>query len=271
MPSAAIPIARRARPDSWAHDTPLEHFASAASFDLSMSPVSRTPDAYRLSEHLPRLELDFCKNYTCCGLVLPDMHDLVRHFEESHSPFAHSSPSSPSDTSSSVGPSTPPSAAHAFPGPGKPAPAKFCAAPDRYPMTAFPVSHSPPTHYYLPPSLYQRPPPPTQIHIPARPTSETPAPRREPEFEQDDRMSVDEPEPVSPPRSRSSASAGVVEVSLTDHDSDASSPNSRGSKTPGRKGSKRERSYVCPRPGCTKTYLNPNGLRYHLNKGTCTT
>ena len=49
----------------------------------------------------------------------------------------------------------------------------------------------------------------------------------------------------------------------------------------------RERSFVCPvgssiyhsnlstdvvryqKPGCTKTYLNPNGLKYHMNKGTC--
>ncbi|KAG8983552.1 hypothetical protein FRB90_005911 [Tulasnella sp. 427] len=26
----------------------------------------------------------------------------------------------------------------------------------------------------------------------------------------------------------------------------------------------------CPRPGCTKRYMNPNGLKYHLEKGTCT-
>ncbi|KAG8929383.1 hypothetical protein FRC02_005687 [Tulasnella sp. 418] len=27
----------------------------------------------------------------------------------------------------------------------------------------------------------------------------------------------------------------------------------------------------CPKPGCTKLYMNPNGLKYHLEKGTCTT
>lgn len=32
----------------------------------------------------------------------------------------------------------------------------------------------------------------------------------------------------------------------------------------------REKGYKCPIPGCTKSYLNPNGLKYHLNKGTCT-
>jgi len=32
---------------------------------------------------------------------------------------------------------------------------------------------------------------------------------------------------------------------------------------------RRDKSHKCPRPGCTKSYLNPNGLKYHLEKGTC--
>jgi hypothetical protein len=32
---------------------------------------------------------------------------------------------------------------------------------------------------------------------------------------------------------------------------------------------KREKMFRCPRPGCTKAYLNPNGLKYHVEKGTC--
>ncbi|EJD07064.1 uncharacterized protein FOMMEDRAFT_138756 [Fomitiporia mediterranea MF3/22] len=32
----------------------------------------------------------------------------------------------------------------------------------------------------------------------------------------------------------------------------------------------REKAYKCPKPGCTKSYLNPNGLKYHTLKGTCT-
>ncbi|KAI0741241.1 hypothetical protein BC629DRAFT_277497 [Irpex lacteus] len=31
----------------------------------------------------------------------------------------------------------------------------------------------------------------------------------------------------------------------------------------------REKAFKCPHPGCTKSYLNPNGLKYHLEKGTC--
>ncbi|KAF4571667.1 hypothetical protein EYR40_008181 [Pleurotus pulmonarius] len=32
---------------------------------------------------------------------------------------------------------------------------------------------------------------------------------------------------------------------------------------------RREKAYKCPHTGCTKSYLNPNGLKYHLEKGTC--
>lgn len=32
----------------------------------------------------------------------------------------------------------------------------------------------------------------------------------------------------------------------------------------------REKAYKCTKSGCTKSYLNPNGLKYHLAKGTCT-
>lgn len=34
-------------------------------------------------------------------------------------------------------------------------------------------------------------------------------------------------------------------------------------------GRKREKAYKCPHRGCVKAYLNPNGLKYHLEKGTC--
>ena len=32
----------------------------------------------------------------------------------------------------------------------------------------------------------------------------------------------------------------------------------------------REKTFRCPNALCTKRYLNPNGLKYHMEKGTCT-
>lgn len=44
---------------------------------MSMSPIQS-------SSYLPNLEADFCKDYSCCGQMLPTLHDLLRHYEESH-------------------------------------------------------------------------------------------------------------------------------------------------------------------------------------------
>lgn len=34
--------------------------------------------------YLPNLEADYCKDYSCCGNLLPTLHDLLRHYEEAH-------------------------------------------------------------------------------------------------------------------------------------------------------------------------------------------
>lgn len=36
------------------------------------------------ANYLPNLEADYCKDYSCCGNVLPTLHDLLRHYEEAH-------------------------------------------------------------------------------------------------------------------------------------------------------------------------------------------
>mmetsp|Transcript_1049 Transcript_1049/g.1052 ORF Transcript_1049/g.1052 Transcript_1049/m.1052 type:complete len:420 (-) Transcript_1049:77-1336(-) len=52
---------------------------------ISMSPPIQT-------SYLPDLEADYCKDYLCCGQLLPTLHDLLRHYEE-----AHISPTPPQD------------------------------------------------------------------------------------------------------------------------------------------------------------------------------
>lgn len=44
------------------------------------------------TSYLPNLEANYCKDYLCCGQLLPTLHDLLRHYEEAHissSPPAH--------------------------------------------------------------------------------------------------------------------------------------------------------------------------------------
>ena len=36
------------------------------------------------STYLPYFETQFCRDYSCCGLSLPGLHDLLRHYEEAH-------------------------------------------------------------------------------------------------------------------------------------------------------------------------------------------
>lgn len=36
------------------------------------------------TSYLPNLEANYCKDYSCCGQLLPTLHDLLRHYEEAH-------------------------------------------------------------------------------------------------------------------------------------------------------------------------------------------
>ncbi|GBL52229.1 Transcriptional regulator of ribosomal biogenesis proteins [Candidozyma auris] len=36
------------------------------------------------TSYLTTLEADYCKDYSCCGQLLPTLHDLLRHYEEAH-------------------------------------------------------------------------------------------------------------------------------------------------------------------------------------------
>lgn len=58
---------------------------------ISMSPPTSS------TSYLPNLEADYCKDYSCCGQLLPTLHDLLRHYEE-----AHISPSPPNGTNNNL-------------------------------------------------------------------------------------------------------------------------------------------------------------------------
>ncbi|ODQ66067.1 hypothetical protein NADFUDRAFT_82936 [Nadsonia fulvescens var. elongata DSM 6958] len=56
----------------------ISHSLSGSGDNPRMS-VSSTSAA-----DIPNFEADFCKDYSCCGLLLPTLHDLSRHYEEVH-------------------------------------------------------------------------------------------------------------------------------------------------------------------------------------------
>jgi transcription factor SFP1 len=40
--------------------------------------------SYHSSSYLPKLEANFMKDFNCCGMILPSLHDLLQHYEEAH-------------------------------------------------------------------------------------------------------------------------------------------------------------------------------------------
>ena len=48
------------------------------------SPAFNQSPSYHSSSYLPKMEANFMKDFTCCGLTLDSLHDLLQHFEERH-------------------------------------------------------------------------------------------------------------------------------------------------------------------------------------------
>ncbi|KAL7269510.1 Transcriptional regulator of ribosomal biogenesis proteins [Rhizina undulata] len=48
------------------------------------SPFTFQSPSHHSSSYLPKLEAEFCRDFSCCGLHLSSLHDLLRHYEEHH-------------------------------------------------------------------------------------------------------------------------------------------------------------------------------------------
>ena len=62
--------------------------ASADSHSVMMAGTSpftfHQSPSYHSSSYLPKLEANFMRDFACCGLTLPSLHDLLQHYEEAH-------------------------------------------------------------------------------------------------------------------------------------------------------------------------------------------
>ncbi|GAA6010363.1 hypothetical protein JCM10207_005193 [Rhodosporidiobolus poonsookiae] len=75
---------------SFGLNSPFSLSAMSSSLkDLSSSPgfSSMAMSLGRSFEERPKIEAQFFKNFTCCGLDLQDLHGLLEHFEECHVAF----------------------------------------------------------------------------------------------------------------------------------------------------------------------------------------
>ncbi|KKK12781.1 hypothetical protein AOCH_005085 [Aspergillus ochraceoroseus] len=48
------------------------------------SPFAFQSPSFHSSSYLPKLEANFMKDFSCCGVTLPTLHDLLQHYEEAH-------------------------------------------------------------------------------------------------------------------------------------------------------------------------------------------
>lgn len=48
------------------------------------SPFAYQSPSFHSSSYLPKLEANFMRDFSCCGLTLPSLHELLQHYEEYH-------------------------------------------------------------------------------------------------------------------------------------------------------------------------------------------
>ncbi|KAF1835284.1 hypothetical protein BDW02DRAFT_619381 [Decorospora gaudefroyi] len=61
----------------------------------SPAPLVANSPSFHSSSYLPKMEAAFMKDFTCCGLTLASLHDLLQHFEETHANPPATRPSQP--------------------------------------------------------------------------------------------------------------------------------------------------------------------------------
>ncbi|KAI0771312.1 hypothetical protein BD413DRAFT_476260 [Trametes elegans] len=240
------------------------------------------------------LDHSFCSNFSCCGQTLPDLHHLIDHFEEEHvlpvppdadnrpiySSPVYARPAGPHASyilsypqpdpplqqvslpfSSAHGPLRPVPDLHHLPDlvyspPSAPSPSALSSC---YPSPSLgePLCLPPALFTFQPP----RPctPPPTTPHrsrIAGNPLSENDLQsNRTPDIARSGigPQRTAKQRPRTDPLARTRPPPHTPERPPVPHS--GSGPRRRDG---------REKMYKCP------SYLNPNGLKYHLEKGTCT-
>ncbi|KAI0649556.1 hypothetical protein C8Q79DRAFT_520469 [Trametes meyenii] len=270
-----------------------------ASYDaldfLSSSPAPPPPDSDPLFDSYidsnAYLDHSFCSNFSCCGQSLPDLHHLLDHFEEDHVlPFPPHD-SRPTFSSPVYARPAGPHASYilSYPQPDPPLhPLSLLLSSAHGPLRPVPDSnqipdlvHSPsslpsssasssclssPTlgePLCLPPALFSCQPPPTPS-----PQRRRTALERKSDSSYNSDISSNPVRPLVGPQRNAKSHARPDP--LARNRPLALTPQRAPPQSASRKRDGREKMYKCPHAGCTKSYLNPNGLKYHLEKGTCT-
>ncbi|KZT00958.1 uncharacterized protein LAESUDRAFT_503802 [Laetiporus sulphureus 93-53] len=252
-------------------------------FDFA-SIMSRSPSPVPYLPH--HNSQDICSNFSCCGLALPDLHALLDHFEEHHvlvlARDGRSLPLRPGDLHDTFGGCS--SLVLGYPQPCPPAAPE--SDPDAALETLFDLNprdqlaHAQRTYMDImerdaasdvdtaslsSESVLPSPNPSAPICLPPSLLTVRPPVSAEPGFAHP---------PASQPWTSNAPDGGTGKTKPHKTSTrTAHAAKAKGCSEQRRAHAKkraREKAYKCPRTGCSKAYLNPNGLKYHLEKGTCT-
>jgi len=292
------------RPGSYGHRfypgcSPIQPLGPLAmpdfKYSLSSSIESEHDNLIKaLNGDVMTMQDDMCRNYTCCGLALLDLHALLEHFEEAHVVVLESSALAPAFQADSSGGGfdmlddmefdSAPSSAPLYPN------AHFPAAPSAFDMTSVLVRRTTVAHGHNPFSPY----PPSQ-HAATRSQSVHQDPtasalRRYQGYSDHSALPGTGPFPsnaecVQPallfsasatpsPLNTPAASRGASPDLMASSNSEPSTPSTPTTPSPtsqvGAAASLSfQKPFRCPKPGCNKSYKQANGLKYHVTHGQC--
>ncbi|KAK7024383.1 hypothetical protein VNI00_016324 [Paramarasmius palmivorus] len=246
-------------------------------------------------------ERSFCSSFFCCDAQLSGFHELLEHIEEAHvivrnldgRALYHPKvgPFSDKPTTDHSRSKPQPHAHFEFTFPFPPTPLTRYSSPDeRRAAVAF---HEYDGLDYYDHDYTQREP---SDHVESLPPSTTPSPAptipssiplSSPSSASSDSSSDEEPMSPSPSPVSPTPIRPIPIMSMTEMSTDASRRRNAITTSHSHKNkvrlehhgpkmnkrwkniANRERKYKCPTPGCIKSYLNANGLKYHLEKGKC--
>ncbi|KZT53525.1 hypothetical protein CALCODRAFT_49830 [Calocera cornea HHB12733] len=237
-----------------------------------------SPPTPALFDAWPAVEQNYCKDFTCCGLELPGLHELLQHYEErhvQHQQFSDdesmlTSPITPLTSSprSSVGPE----------GPATPPPSSFPYSPTDMKFSYPPYAAYPVSGFYNPEFPVSEPYTAALPHVPSLVPEYDVMQGFDPLDHDSPAYSVP-PSLVNKPLPQKPQGLGITIPSIDTKELTAGPLAGRkvkyGKDRKSKKddelpeGQKRVKPFKCKVPGCTKAYLNSNGLRYHMQKGTC--
>ncbi|KAJ2958084.1 hypothetical protein NQZ79_g6327 [Umbelopsis isabellina] len=213
--------------------------------NLDLQPSVSVRDEGLDSFHSQDLETAFCRNFSCCGLVLRDLHDLLQHYEECHVRLEDDDSTLYSDTwsnSDSSAPNSPQIASRSLSVDAiKKRDAEDMLSDDD--LAAFDTSvlrnNSPEigaSQHTI--DLFDEQSPSKKLKLSLAATTTTPPPT----FSDVPVAALSDEDFLAQANALFASAANQANV---------------------------DKPYKCPVQGCDKAYKNPNGLKYHNQHGHC--